>query len=34
MSELIGTWNLESSENINEYLKQLGSLISKIKFEK
>lgn len=30
-SELIGTWELESSENINEYFKQLGK---KIKFKK
>ena len=29
MSKLIGTWTLESSENINEYLKQLGMSLAK-----
>jgi len=29
MSKLIGIWTLESSENINEYLKQLGMSLAK-----
>lgn len=31
MSDLIGSWSLESSENINEYLKQLGMSLAKRK---
>jgi len=29
MSDLIGIWCLESSENINAYFKQLGNLYKK-----
>jgi hypothetical protein len=32
-SALIGTWNLESGENINEYLKKLGMAVVKRKIE-
>lgn len=31
MSALIGTWALESSENLNEYLKQLGMALARRK---
>jgi hypothetical protein len=31
MSALIGTWALESSENLNVYLKQLGMALAKRK---
>jgi hypothetical protein len=31
MSDLIGVWKLESSENLNEYLKQLGMSLAKRK---
>jgi hypothetical protein len=31
MYDLIGVWVLESSENINEYLKQLGMSLAKRK---
>ena len=31
MSDLVGTWVLESSENINAYLKQLGMSLAKRK---
>ena len=31
MSDLIGVWSLESSENLNEYLKQLGMSLAKRK---
>lgn len=31
MSDLIGVWVLESSENLNEYLKQLGMSLAKRK---
>ena len=31
MSDLVGVWILESSENINEYLKQLGMSLAKRK---
>jgi hypothetical protein len=27
-SALVGTWSLESGENINEYFKQLGNFFS------
>ncbi len=31
MSDLIAVWKLESSENLNEYLKQLGMSLAKRK---
>jgi hypothetical protein len=27
MSKLVGTWDLESSENFDEYMKALGNII-------
>lgn len=30
-SKLIGAWDLESNENINEYLKELGNNNERIK---
>jgi hypothetical protein len=33
-SSLIGKWNLESSENMNEFLKQLGKYFDISRFER